>query len=205
MTNRLKLFVILALLFAGRVDDLRGQSNYQMADDRSFIIQGSSNIRDWAESADDADGIASVSRADNTHFDINEVRILVRADGIKSIGVEGTAMNKKTYQTLKSDRYPVITFMITSPIRSIQADGKKRLIEVTGTLIILGVSRVVQLHPFISADSRGTINVEGEIFLKMSDFNIEVPVTLFGLLHVKDDIAVHFKVSLIPDTRQGFP
>lgn len=197
--------VIFALLFTGKVNGLRGQSNYEMADDRSFIIRGSSNIRDWAESADDAEGVASVVRSDDTHFDVNEVRIQVRTDGIRSIGVEGTAMNKKTYQTLRSEEYPVITFMVTSPIRSLPADGKKRLIDVPGTLNIAGVSRTVQLHPLISADSRGVINVEGDIFLRMSDFNIEAPVTLFGLLRVKDDIAVHFKISLLPDRRQGVP
>lgn len=170
-----------------------------MENDYSFIIRGGSNIRDWSESVDDADGIASVSMANETHLDIDEVRILIRANEIKSIGVEGTAMNKKTYETLKTDQYPTITFMVISPVRSVEADGKRHSIEADGTLTIAGISKKIKLHPAISVDGQGKINIEGDVFLKMSDFDIKPPVTLFGLLQVKDDFTVHFKISLIPD------
>ncbi|HEX5554279.1 MAG TPA: YceI family protein [Chitinophagaceae bacterium] len=197
MMKKIISVLALALLFFG--SPLYSQSNYRMESDYSFIIRGGSNIRDWAESVDDADGIASISMADEGHLDINEVRILIRANEIKSIGVEGTAMNKKTYETLKTNQYPTITFMVTTPVRSLATDGKKHLIETDGILTIAGNRKIIKLHPIISANTDGKIDIEGDVVLKMSDFGIEPPVTLFGLLRVKDGFTVHFRIRLTPD------
>lgn len=194
--NRKYCFLVSLLLYAV---PLFSQSNYRLANDYTFIIRGSSNIRDWSESVDDGDGIASINMVGEKYFDIEEVRILIRANSIKSIGVEGTAMNKKTYETLKTIQYPMITFIVTTPLRSVTADGRKMQIQADGMLTIAGVSKIITLHPTIYADMQGRINVEGDVFLKMSDFDIEPPVTLFGLLRVKDGFTVHFKITLIPD------
>ena len=194
--NRKYCFLVSLLLYAV---PLFSQSNYRLANDYTFIIRGSSNIRDWSESVDDGDGIASINMVGEKYFDIEEVRILIRANSIKSIGVEGTAMNKKTYETLKTIQYPTITFIVTTPLRSVTANGRKIQVEADGMLTIAGVSKIITLHPTIYADMQGRINVEGDVFLKMSDFDIEPPVTLFGLLRVKDGFTVHFKITLIPD------
>jgi hypothetical protein len=195
--KNIKAVFIIALLFLGLPS--YSQSNYKMERDYSFVIRGGSNIRDWSESVDDADGIASVNMADEGRLDINEVRILIRANEIKSIGVEGTAMNKKTYETLKTSQYPTITFIVTTPVRSLTADGKKHLMETDGVLTIVGVRKIIKLHPVISAGPDGKIAVEGDVFLKMSDFGIEPPVTLFGLLRVQDEFTVHFSIKLTPE------
>lgn len=197
MKNRLKIFLFFVLLLYGA--PLYSQSNYAMEDGYSFIIHGSSNIRDWAESADDVEGIASINRVDDMHIDMNEVRILIRANAIKSMGVEGDIMNKKTYETLKTNQYPSITLIVTSPVKSLLADGKRRFVEAPGVLTIAGVTKRIVLHPLISVDRQGRINIEGDSFLKMSDFGLEPPVTLFGVLRVKDEVAVHFKLSMVPE------
>jgi hypothetical protein len=195
--KNIKAVFTVALLFLGF--PLYSQSNYKMESDYSFIIRGGSNIRDWSESVDDADGIASVNMADEGRLDINEVRILIRANEIKSIGVEGTAMNKKTHETLKTSQYPTITFLVTTPVRSLAADGKKHLIETDGILTIAGVRKNIKLRPVLSAGPEGKIAVEGDVFLKMSDFALQPPVTLFGLLRVKDEFTVHFSIRLTPE------
>lgn len=197
MEKKLKNILVFGLLLYGA--PLHGQSNYIMAGDHSFIIRGSSNIRDWSESANDADGIASISITDEKHFDIDEVRILIRANQIKSMDVEGNVMNKKIYETLKAGQYPTITFIVISTARSVAMDGEKHFIEARGILKIAGVSRIIRLHPAISAEEPEKINIEGDAFLKMSDFDIKPPFALFGLLRVNDDLTVHFKISLIPD------
>lgn len=197
MTRKLKGLLMVVLLLYG--SPLYSQSNYGMADGYSVIIRGGSNIRDWAESAEEVSGIASINWIDDLHFDISEVRILISANAIKSMGVEGNIMNKKTYETLKTDQYPSITFMVTSPVKSVVADGKKRFVEASGGLTIAGITKVTSLHSIISADRQGRVNIEGNLFLKMSDFGIEPPVTLFGLLSLKDSVTVDYKMSLIPD------
>ena len=193
--NRIYFLAAALLLYAF---PLYSQSNYTLADDYTFVIRGSSNIRDWSESVDDVDGIANINIVDERHFDVEEVRILVRSSSIKSIGVEGTAMNKKTYETLKTIQYPMITFIVTTPLRSVAANGRKIRIQADGMLTIAGVSKIITLHPTIYG-RQGKINVEGDVFLKMSEFDIEPPVALFGLLRVKDSFTVHFKITLIPD------
>ena len=197
-TKKIILLLIPALMYGSLLS--YSQSNYRIADDYSFTILGSSNIRDWMESVDDVDGVASVTRRDDMHIDINEARILIRTNSIKSMGVEGNTMNKKTYETLKTAIYPVITFITTSPILNFPADGKKHFTEVTGMLTIAGVDKIIKFYPAVSADKQGKVYIEGRVFLKMTDFALDPPVTLFGTLKVKDAIAIQFKMNLIsPD------
>lgn len=198
MIINVKYFLMPAILLYGFLS--YSQSNYKLADDYTFIIRGSSNIRDWSQSVDEVDGIAGITMPDEAHFDIDEISILIRANAIKSIGVEGTAMNRKTYETLKTTQYPTITFTATEPVNSIPANGKKSQMQAEGMLTIAGTSKKIILHPTVSADRNGRITVKGDVFLKMSDFNIDPPVTLFGLLRVTDHFAVHFKITLVPGT-----
>lgn len=195
MLKELKIILVLIILL--NKIPCQAQSNYKVTSD-SFTIYGSSNIRDWAATIEEVDGVASITKADEFHYDIHEVRILIHTSSIKSIGVEGDAMNKKIYETLKTGRYPAISFMTTSALKSIPADGKEYFIEATGILTVAGVSKVVRIHSVISTVKPERITAEGNVLLKMSDFDIDPPTTLFGLLRVKDDISIHFKISLLP-------
>ena len=195
--GKVKLGYTLALLLLG--SSLYSQSNYKMGSDYSFIIRGGSNIRDWSEFVADADGIASVSMEKEGYLNIYEVRILIRASDIKSMGVEGTAMNKRTYETLKADQYPTISFIATTPVGFLAMDGKKHLVETDGILVIAGTRKIISLRPIVSVNTDGNIDIEGDVFLKMSDFGINPPVALFGLLQVKDELTVHFSVRLTPE------
>jgi hypothetical protein len=197
MMGKVKLGYTLALLLLG--SSLYSQSNYKMGSDYSFIIRGGSNIRDWSEFVADADGIASVSMEKEGYLNIYEVRILIRASDIKSMGVEGTAMNKRTYETLKADQYPTISFIATTPVGFLAMDGKKHLVETDGILVIAGTRKIISLRPIVSVNTDGNIDIEGDVFLKMSDFGINPPVALFGLLQVKDELTVHFSVRLTPE------
>lgn len=196
MINKLKNGLILIWLLYSI--PLYSQSNYNMDESYTFLIQGSSNIRDWMEFVEEVDGVANIIRLDSMHFDIHEVKILIRVNSIKSMGVEGTAMNKKTYETLKADQYPVINFMILSPVRPVVVIGKKHFIETKGLLTVAGITKTIRLHPTILITKEGKVSVEGHVFLKISDFGIDPPVTLFGLLRVKDEVFVHFNVNLVP-------
>lgn len=190
--------IILILTLLPGLRPCYSQSNYEITGDHSLIIKGSSNIRDWSQSVEDVEGVATVVRSDSDHFDVHEVKILIRTTSIKSIGIEGNEMDKKTYETLKADQYPTINLVVTTPLRSIPADAKKRFQEINAVLTVAGTEKSLKLHSSLSADKQGEILAEGEMFLRISDFHIRPPVTLFGLLRVKDDISIRFRVRLIP-------
>lgn len=175
----------------------RAQDNYKMTGNYSFIVRGSSNIRDWAETVYDVEGTAYVNRKPD-QAEIIEMRLLFRVYSIKSIGVEGNVMNEKTYETLKAGVYPSITFIITSPVNPVLTDGKRHFVEASGLLTIANISKIMKLHPAVSFSLSGIMTAEGSVFLRMSDFGLTPPVTLFGLLKVRDDVVVDFKITMEP-------
>jgi len=167
--------------------------NYALAHDYSLTIHGGSNLHDWTETVGKSDGIGAVYWNDNGSFDLNGLKLIIEANSITS--TEGSVMNDKTYKALKTGKYPAITFMLTSPVKSVQSDGKKYQVEASGTLTIAGVTKPVVLHATVTADTHGKITFEGSQPIKMSDFGIDPPTALFGMLKVTNDITVQFKTS----------
>lgn len=189
----IKNFLPVILLFFSYPLWAQSQYNYTVAQDYSITIHGGSNLHDWTETVTKADGTAAIRWNDNGSFDLDNLKLAIAASTITS--TEGSVMNNKTYSALKTKKHPMITFTLSSPVKSIQADGKEHAVMASGMLSVAGVTRQVALHATALAAGHGKIVFEGSQAIKMSDYGISPPTALFGVLKVTNDVTIQFKTS----------
>lgn len=184
--------LIIIMLFLWR-SNATAQTNYLLNDGYSVTIHGGSNIHDWDETAGKVSGTSTISWNSNGSFNITAMKMEVDARSIKSS--EGNTMNNKTYKALKADDHPAITFTLTSPLQSIKASQAGENVTASGDISIAGITHQITIHAKVTASPGGNVTIDGSQPIKMSDYKIDPPTALFGVLKVSDAITIHFKIE----------
>jgi polyisoprenoid-binding protein YceI len=121
--------------------------------------------------------------------------MIMEVNSIKS--TEGSTMDNKTYEALKSDKFPQISFLLTEPVLAIPGGANAYSVTAKGTLTIAGVTKIVSMPIKISEDADKKITVEGIQKVKMSDYGIQAPTAIFGVLKTGDVITINFKATFL--------
>jgi len=116
------------------------------------------------------------------------------------ISVEGfecgkRRMNRDLNEALMSKKHPFISFEYTET-RSMDfndSSDQYRLV-VAGNLTVAGHTRQIEfpMEAFVQED--GTIRAIGETELRMTDYNVEPPTAMLGIVRVDDIFTVHFEL-----------
>lgn len=93
---------------------------------------------------------------------------------------------------MRASAYPTVNFRLDR----YEADigGAAATVRIVGRLDIAGVERPLAVTARLIADTSGTMHVQGEYAVRMSDFGVRPPRRFGGLLTVRDRVAVHFDV-----------
>jgi polyisoprenoid-binding protein YceI len=180
------------LLITGSSVMVSGQSNYILASDHKITIGGTSNVHDWEEVAQTASGDAVVVWNQDATFSIQKLNLKVSVKSIKSD--KGAIMDDKTYDALKGEKHPYITFKMIS-IKSMTKSGSGYAIKVNGDLTIAGVTKNVDINGTVSIKENGKLYIETSKAIKMTDFGIEPPTAMMGAMKVGNDITIKFKLN----------
>jgi polyisoprenoid-binding protein YceI len=127
--------------------------------------------------------------------DIHEIKFSGKAKELKS---ESNLMDKKAYAALRSDKFPEIKFIKTS-LTGLLSENNKFSGKLAGDLSVAGETRRVNFPFTGTMGSNRTIDINGEIELKMSDFKIDPPTAMLGTLKTGDAISVSFTLRLVPE------
>lgn len=123
---------------------------------------------------------------------------------VRSFDCGNDKMNEDFYAALKSDRHPLIHFdMRGASILSSPSEASEWLrFRVRGEIKLAGVSKVIDV------DMRGRQLPDDRVYatgsrpLRMSDFGIEPPTALWGLIKANDRIEVKFELIGAPEARR---
>jgi polyisoprenoid-binding protein YceI len=183
---------MLILALVAKSHTILAQGNFSL---KSFTgsVQGTSNVRDWKSTINDIRCKASFQSTGNKLESIKNVEIKILVESIK--GTEGESMDRKTYESFKSDKYPFIIY--TFERASVRIDGKNNVtIEPVGDLTMAGTTLQI---PF-SAKGKVLPNGDLQLFvsknLDLGDFKIEPPTALLGTVRVSEDIILNFELLL---------
>lgn len=110
---------------------------------------------------------------DNTSFDCGE-----------------KAINKDLQETLNTEEHPQITLTL----REVETTETPSKINATIAIKIAGVSRDYKIP--LQIKKNGNLYVSGQLKIKLSDYNLETPKKLFGLITVNDNIEIVFHLEL---------
>lgn len=163
-----------------------GQMNYKQAADSYITIAGTSTLHDWTMTSLELNVQASLEVSTAGISQLKSLILTVPASSLKSAH---KAMDKNAYAALKADKFKSIQFTVLST--TIQ----KNAVQASGNLTIAGVTKPVQIEATCT-NSNGTIICTGSKKIKMSDFQVEAPVFMFGTVKTGDEITISFNLPL---------
>lgn len=183
--------VNLILLFVLSLQMAYGQSSVRSTS-FSMAIKGSSNLHDWESKVNEVRANGSMTLDAEGLQSIQSLTVEVPVKSIKS--TKGNIMDKKTYEALKADKHPNITFKLEKATITQKGDGYD--VSANGSLTIAGATNKVTLSATGKTASDGSVTFSGSRKLKMTEYNIKPPTALLGTMTVADDVEIVFKLTL---------
>lgn len=191
-----KLLDVLALLFITILSfNLYGQSFSLSNKESKMHVKGTSSLHDWVMEMANMDCSVNLILEGSRIKDIGEIKFSGKAKELKS---ESNLMDKKAYSALRSDKFPEIKFIKTS-LTGLISDNNKFSGKLEGDLSVAGEIRRVNFPFSGTMRSNRTIDINGEIELKMSQFKIDPPTAMLGTLKTGDAISVSFSILLVAE------
>ncbi len=154
----------------------------------SINLNGSSSFHKWKSKAEEFEGTLNFD-GDTSLKNLNNdfIFISIKADKVMN---NSKLQNKAIAKALKAKDFPLITFKSTSG-NLLKKETDKIQLEVIGTLSIAGVDKTISALVTIRKTNKNLI-FDGDYTLKMSDYNVKPPKSLFGLLKVKDTVNINY-------------
>lgn len=119
---------------------------------------------------------------------------------VRTLSCGNKQMDNNMYGTLKADENPVIKYTLSGyDILDGSASPSAFAAKTTGTLMISGKEKTVNMKINAERLSDGKAIAQGEQTVLMTDFGITPPSFMFGSLKVGNEIKVRFKLKAGPE------
>jgi polyisoprenoid-binding protein YceI len=159
-----------------------GAQNFTLDPAKSTMtVAGTSTLHDWESNVEKITSKGSLAEDGK----LKSVELSVPVESIKS-GKSG--MDKKTYEALKSEDHPNITFSSNTPVAIV--DGKA---SISGKLTVAGVSKDVTIPVEISKDGT-SMTLKGSHLINMPGYSMKPPTAMMGTIKTGEDITVTFNL-----------
>jgi polyisoprenoid-binding protein YceI len=183
---------------AGTLQEAAGTADgtWRVSDDGSSYV--GYRVREQLTFLDSPNEAVGRSSAVTGTMDIAGDRVeavRIEADLTRLTSDESRRDNAIRQRGLESDRYPTATFELTEPVRldGIPVAGEEVKGKGKGRLTVHGVTRDVELD-LTGRWTGSTIQVAGQLPVKMSDFQIQPP--RFGpVVSIEDSLTVDFSLA----------
>lgn len=160
-----------------------------------ITIDGTSSMHEWSSVVNKVNVQTDFTITNGVIQKLNSATVTMETKSIKSTK-NSSLMDERTYSTLKADKFPNITFVLTNVV-SIQQTGNEATVTVTGNLTIGGVSKPTELILKIKTLANGEMEVRGTKKITMSNHGIKPPSFMLGALKVGDTVTLTYSVILI--------
>lgn len=165
---------------------------YSLDNETSFLqVLGTSSLHDWHVQAEKQSGAIVFSDIDK--MGISSLNFSVESESLKS---GKSAMDKKTYDALNTDKYKTISFSLIEVLSVNKKSDKNFEITTSGNLTINGIKKAINLK-FKVEKSENHFIFEGSHKLLMTTFGMEPPKALLGTIKTGDEVEVKFKSVFI--------
>ena len=190
--------LLLAVLFTTAITDeaFSQQTTYTPEEVSKLWIEGRSNINEFECQANKYFGEATLFDDPNPDFlqDVSArlfLKVEIRVDGFEC---GRSRMNRDLQQALKSDEFPEIVFMFDN---ATMLNGPQEVddafeIEVHGSLTVAGNTKNIRFVTKAYYLEHNKVRAIGRTTIRMSDFGVEPPTALMGLVKADDELAVNF-------------
>ncbi|UII25546.1 YceI family protein [Fulvivirga maritima] len=180
-----KPILLIALFFLAFIIEVKAQSRFEVDSQQSELkVKGSSTMHDWEASAQEVFGKADI-KAGGDEEEIQSLSFKLKGESLKS-GKSG--MEEDMYEALDTKGHPWIVYEFK---KIIGTEGG--YLYTSGILTISGTSKKMEI-PVEVKKAADQVTFVGEISFKMSDFGIEPPTAILGVLKTDDEVTVNFNI-----------
>jgi polyisoprenoid-binding protein YceI len=165
---------------------------YQPSSESFIWIEGSSNVNEFTCKSDRVRGQARVS-PEIGGIQATSVEVIIP---VKGLDCGKRQMNRDMYKTLKADDFPDIQFELIDAyiVGDAPVEGNSYLIRVEGELTVAGATRHVAFEALGEMGVNNKYKIRGKKDILMTDFGLEPPTALLGLVKARDELVVHFEL-----------
>ena len=160
-----------------------------------MTVSGTSTLHPWESNVTKVMADGKISIADGALQQISSLTVTVPARSIKS--EHGKMMDDKTYDALKADANPNITFQLVS-VDAIEKSGSGYTVKAKGNLTIAGVKKLVSMTVTSTVAANGNVTFKGSKLINTKEFGMETVKALMGTVKVGDEVTINFEVTLGP-------
>lgn len=165
------------------------QVQYQQKNDFTLTINGTSTMHDWEmKTSKIACNATFTFYEDGELGGLTLLNFTMPAESLKS---ERSGLDAVAYRALKTNKYPTITFNLTSAAVSKQGT----VITCSGSLTVAGVTQNIDIVGAAQVNADRSINIKGSKQINMRDFDIEPPTFLFGQFSTGENVTISFNLT----------
>lgn len=199
-TRFLSALFFTALFFAGAAVNgtLTAQIEYVPQDSSRLWIAGQSNVNQFECESREHRGEAIIFQTttitgDTVTVDEDATKIMLEID-VEGIECGRSRMNRDLRNALKADDYPNITFVFNEIVTvSEETDDPNSVeLQVSGSLTIAGVTRQINVDLIGYTFDDNRVRAAGSKEIRMTDFGVEPPTAMLGLVKADNELTVHF-------------
>ncbi|MES2107735.1 MAG: YceI family protein [Bacteroidota bacterium] len=184
--------ILAVIIFIVMPQTLRAQASYKLLPGKDVTVKvlGSSNVHDWTETAT---GLISQGDFKFEGDQLKSLHSFSFSVDVKSLKSEHESMDNRTYKAIKADKFPTVTYKLTSAVVTL-VQKNKYVIKATGDLTITGYTQTVVLNVSAVVNPDNTITCTGEQKLQLTDYKISPPSFMLGAMKVKNDLTIQFNL-----------
>jgi len=187
-----KILLLAGFLIAGSQQLLIAQKQFVLFEGESkIVVQGTSSLHDWDMDMEKMTGRVKILDTEASIESFNDIFFEGKASELKS---HSSIMDKKAHDALKADRYPGISFKMTS-VQNIESVGEKFTVNITGVISVAGKSKSIVVRVTGIYKNSNSISATGSINMRMTDFGVIPPTAIMGTLKTGDEITVKFDLK----------
>lgn len=199
-TRLLFLSVFLFLLFASAFFPLPfDEHQYQIETNSQLVIAGTSNVNEFTCDCSCERDFTRSTLEVNQHTESNRIDFSNAQLNLTTTNLDcgHKIMNKDLYETLRARDYPHIS--ITLLQAEIPARNQQRFVSFNQWMDIDAITRITiagqnkRVHIPVKGRrlDENRFHFTGEISLNMTDFGLEPPTAMLGLIKVNDTITIN--------------
>ncbi len=183
-----------------------GQITFTPDPDSKIWIEGRSNVNQFSCEAGNYQGEAVLlnQAPDEIDMQANEQVKLELKIPVRSFECGRSRMNRDLYNALRSEEYLYIEFEFSNA-RNITENGdvpNSYILEISGILTVAGTSREINFKADGYILENGRLRAVGKKAIMMTDYDVEPPTGLLGLVRAENELTVHFDLYASPGNNE---
>ena len=199
--NRLTLLIVICFFCVIMPSFAQSSAHGQLyiQHESKLWLEGTSTLHDYSSKATkivgtiEMDSLSAEMKFKNMESVLSKAEIIIP---IKSMHSESEKMDNNMYEALKADDHPEILYKFMQD--SIISDSNKDslILKAIGKLTVAGKENTTEMKVTLTKNNDGSIRVTGAKELFMTDFGVDPPSFMLGVLKTNNRVIVKFDLLL---------